>query len=88
MIARYKLTLFVTPDCSGKALAHLYTALEDLAYNDYELRMVDVIDHPDQAKAANVLGTPALVYHGPAGDVMLQRVSDLKAVRAALGIDL
>lgn len=63
MSPRYKLTLFVTPDSSGKALRHLYTALSELSYNDYELEIVDALKEPDKAQKANIIGTPALIYH-------------------------
>ncbi len=86
MQARYKLTLFVTPDSSGKALQWLYTALSELRYNDYELVIVDVLKDPEMAKQADVIGTPALVYHAPDGDVLIHSVSDSQAVRKALGI--
>lgn len=58
MSPRYKLTLFVTPDSSGKALRHLYTALSELSYNDYELEIVDALKEPDKAQKANIIGTP------------------------------
>jgi hypothetical protein len=85
--ARYKLTLFVTPDSSGKALAWLYKALSELRYNDYELAMIDVFQEPEKAKQAKIVGTPSLVYHAPGGDVLIQSVSDTDAVRKALGIE-
>lgn len=77
MTPRYKLTLFVTPDSSGKALAWLYKALSELQYNDYELSMIDVLQEPAKAKQANIVGTPALIYHSPGGDVLIQYVSDV-----------
>jgi KaiB domain len=86
MQARYKLTLYVTPDSSGKALAHLYSALEDLAYNDYELEIVDVLQEPDRAVKAKIIGTPALVYHSADGPILMNTVSDAALVRKMLGI--
>jgi hypothetical protein len=87
MAARYSLTLFVTPDSSGKALAHLYKALEDLRYNDYQLVIIDVLQEPDKAKQSDIIGTPALVFHAAGGDVLIHHVSDHESVRKALGID-
>lgn len=84
--ARYKLTLYVTPDSSGKALADLYRALSELAYNDYELDMVDVVEQPDKAKQAGIIGTPTLVYHAEEGDKVIMRVSDIALVRKTLGL--
>lgn len=86
MNPRYKLTLFVTPDSSGKALAHLYTALSELAYNDYELEIVDVLKEPGKAKKANIIGTPALIYHSESGPIVINKVSDPQLVRQTLGI--
>jgi len=82
----YKLTLYVTPDSSGKALAHLYTALQDLSYNDYELEIIDVLKHPSKALEANVIGTPALAYHSADGIILINTLSDVAAVRKKLGI--
>lgn len=86
MQPKYKLTLYVTPDSSGKALAHLYRALEDLAYNDYELEIVDVLDQPDRAVKAKVIGTPALVYDSTDGPKFFYSLSDVASVRQMLGI--
>ena len=86
MTARYKLTLFVTPDSSGKALQHLYTALSEPAYNDYELEIVDVLKEPGKAQKANIIGTPALIYHSENGPVVLNRISDPVLVRQTLGM--
>jgi circadian clock protein KaiB len=86
MLATYKLTLYVTPDSSGKALAHLYKALEDRAYNDYELEIVDVLQEPDKAVKAKVIGTPALVYHSANGPILMNTVSDVASIRKMLGL--
>lgn len=86
MQPQYKLTLYVTPDSSGKALAHLYRALEDLAYNDYQLEIVDVLEHPDRAQEAKVIGTPALVYHSAGGPILINSLSDIAQVRKLLGV--
>ncbi len=82
----YKLTLYVTPDSSGKALAHLYTALQDLAYNDYQLEIIHVLKEPDKAMKAKVIGTPALVYHSADGEILINSLSDVASVRKTLGI--
>ena len=87
MPPRFKLSLFVTPDSSGKALSHLYRALENLAYTDYELRIIDVLENPERAREAKIVGTPALVYHAPGGEVLIHKISDIDAVRNAMGIE-
>ena len=82
----YKLTLYVTPDNSGKALAHLYTALQDLAYNDYQLEIIDVLKEPDKAIKAKIIGTPALVFHAADRDIVINSLSDVASVRKTLGV--
>jgi len=82
----YKLKLYVTPDSSGKALAHLYTALQDLAYNDYQFEIIDVLQEPEKEVKAKVIGTPTLVYHAPDGPIMINTLSDAVLVRKTLGI--
>lgn len=86
MNPRYNLTLFVTPESSRKALQHLYAALSALAYNDYELEIVDALKEPGKAQKANIIGTPALIYHSESGPVVLDKVSDPKLIRRMLGI--
>ena len=83
---RYKLTLYVTPDTSGKALAHLYIALSKLSYTDYQLEMVDVLKDPDKARKAGIVDPPALVYHAAGGDYKLSTVHKPAAIRELLGI--
>lgn len=86
MAARYKLTLFVKPENSGKGLARLYTALENVAYTDYELRIIDVNEEPKKAKKANIFDTPTLIYHSPDGDVILDMLADVDGIRKVLGL--
>ena len=83
---KFKLTLYVTPDNSGKALVHLYQALCELPYNAYELEMIDVLQDPQTAKEAGVIGTPTLVYHATDGDKAINTLSDLTLIRRTLGI--
>ncbi|MBS1997818.1 MAG: hypothetical protein JSS86_15955, partial [Cyanobacteria bacterium SZAS LIN-2] len=64
----YKLTLYVTPDTSGKALSNLYKALSELAYTAYQLEMIDVVKEPERASEMGVVDTPLLVYHAADGD--------------------
>jgi hypothetical protein len=80
------LTLYVTPDSSGKALASLYKALSELAYNDYQLAIIDVLEQPDLATQAGIIGTPTLVYHAADGDKTVKTLSDAALIRRTLGI--
>ena len=84
---RYKLTLYITPDSSGKALAHLYVALKGLPYTDYELDMVDVLKHPEKARQAGIVDTPALVYHAADGNKVINNLNMPSPVRELLGIE-
>ncbi|MEW5859448.1 MAG: circadian clock KaiB family protein [Cyanobacteriota bacterium] len=83
---KFKLTLYVTPDNSGKALVHLYQALCELPYDAYQLEMIDVLQDPQKAKGAGVIGTPTLVYHATDGDKAINTLSDLTLIRRTLGI--
>jgi hypothetical protein len=65
---KFNLKLYITPDSSGTALAHLYTALSLLSYTDYQLEIVDVLKERERAAEAGIVVTPSLVYHAPAGD--------------------
>ena len=83
---RFKLSLFVTPDSSGRALEHLYKALSVLAYNDYQLEIVDVLKEPERAKQADIIGTPTLVYHAADGNKVVSTLSDAALIRRILEI--
>lgn len=83
---KYKLSLFITKETSGKALAQLYKALEVIPYTDYQLRMVDVGSEPERAKNSGVTETPLLIYHSPDGDKRTAKISNLYLVREFLGI--
>jgi hypothetical protein len=89
MQATYKLTLFVTPENSGTALADLYAALRGLQYSDYELEMVDVLAQPEKAQEHQVIQTPTLIYHGGglAGkDKVFTNLSDTYEIQFSLGL--
>lgn len=83
---KFKLTLYVTPDNSGKALVHLYQALCELPYTAYQLEMIDVLQNPQKARQAGVIGTPTLVYHATDGDTVINTLSDLTFIRHTVGI--
>lgn len=86
-MARFDLTLFVSPDSSGKALAQLYRALESLPYTDYKLVIVDVLQEPQAAQKAGVAAAPALLYRSQGGDVLITELADRDAVRRGLGLE-
>jgi KaiB domain len=89
MQATYRLTLFVTPENSGTALADLYAGLRRLKYNDYELDIVDVLAHPDKARKYQIEETPTLIYHGggPEGkDKVFTKLSDSYEIEYGLGL--
>lgn len=86
MPTRFRLTLYVTPDNSGKALADLYAALQVIAYTDYELEIVNALAEPKRAKQAKIEDTPKLIQHSPNGDKIIGELSNHKKLRNLLGI--
>lgn len=64
---RYRLKLYVTDHTlrSRQALAQLKQLCEDQFPNDYELEVVDVLDHPAEAAAQRILATPTVVRELP-----------------------
>lgn len=65
--AKYRLKLYVTDHTlrSRQALAQLRRLCEEQFPHDYELEVVDVLDHPDEAAAQRILATPTVVRELP-----------------------
>lgn len=64
----------------------MYKALSELAYNDYQLNMIDVLEEPDKGMTAGIIGTPTLIYHSADGDITIKSLSDCGLIRRTLGI--
>lgn len=83
---QFKLSLYLTPSNSGKALAYLYSALSVLPYTDYELELIDVALMPEKAIQMGIVLTPSLVYHSSQGDRIISAIEDSALIRKTLGI--
>lgn len=83
---KIKLSLYVTHANSGKSLAYLYKALEHHAYNDYELRIVDVDEDPTIAEVLGVKIFPTIQRHTTSGALFYTGdFADADAMREKLG---
>ncbi len=86
---KFKLTLFVKTDDSGKALSMLYRALEYHEYTDYELDIVDVLKEPIKAESFGIRQTPTLIHHTDDGDLIISKdLDDAKKIRELFGFKL
>jgi circadian clock protein KaiB len=64
------------------ALANLQRLCETEHFGDYELEVIDVLEHPEAAEAANILATPTLVKRAPTP--VRRIVGDLSQTQAVL----
>lgn len=64
---KYRLKLYVTDHTlrSRQALAQLRQLCEEQFPEQYELEVVDVLDHPEEAAARRILATPTVVRELP-----------------------
>lgn len=64
---RYGLTLFLTGSTprSLRAVANLRRFCDSELAGEYELEIVDLLEHPERAQPANVVVSPTLVRHTP-----------------------
>ena len=73
---------------SRAALDNLRRVCERRLAGHYDLQVIDVIEQPDAAEAANVVATPALLRRGPPPLVrVVGDLSDRLALLHALGLD-
>ena len=65
--AHYRLRLFVTGTTprSARAIQNIRTICEDNLKGHYELEVIDVYQHPEHAKAEQIVVTPTLVKRFP-----------------------
>lgn len=85
----YQLKLFVSGNTprSQQAFQHLHTICEEMLHGEYDIQVIDVLDHPDQAEQAGVLATPTAIKTCPG--VVARVVGDLSdkmRVLEALGL--
>ncbi|OHC63082.1 MAG: hypothetical protein A2045_04255 [Rhodocyclales bacterium GWA2_65_20] len=64
---KYRLKLYITDHTlrSRQALEQLRKLCEEQFPHEYELEVVDVLDHPDEALAQHILATPTVVRELP-----------------------
>lgn len=85
----YILKLFVSGSTprSERAIANLRRLCEDEFPECYELQVIDVIEHPEQAEAERVLATPTLIKQLP--PPLRRVIGDLSdRDKVFLGLDL
>jgi circadian clock protein KaiB len=87
--ARYRFKLYVTDHTlrSRQALAQLRKLCDEQFPQQYELEVVDVLEHPDEAAAQHIFATPTVVRERP---LPIRRVigdlSDMGKVLAGLAL--
>jgi circadian clock protein KaiB len=66
-VARYILRLFVTGKTprAELAIANLRKICEEELKGEYELEIIDVLEHPELAEEERILATPTLVKQLP-----------------------
>lgn len=66
-MAKYRLTLYVTGTSprSKIAIANLHQLCENELEGEYELEVVDVLEHPQRAEDEKILATPTLIKQLP-----------------------
>lgn len=90
-MTRYSLTLYVaglTPK-SERTINHVRRICQEAFGDQYDLRVVDVMEQPEQAEQHYILATPTLVREFPLPSRHI--IGDLSAtdkVREALDIDI
>ncbi len=65
LLTRYLLKLFVTGASSrtSTAIANLNRICEQELGGDYQLEIIDVLEHPEQAEDEKILATPTLIVN-------------------------
>ena len=81
---KYRLKLYVTDHTlrSRQALAQLRRLCDEQFPDQYELEVVDVLDHPDEAAAHRILATPTVVRELP--HTIRRIIGDLSDVEKVL----
>jgi circadian clock protein KaiB len=67
ILARFKLKLYITGASprAATAIANLRRICEDELRGEYELEIIDVLEHPEAAENDRILATPTLVKNLP-----------------------
>lgn len=66
-VTKLKVKLFVAGNSvrSDKALKNLRDTLSELASEDFELSVIDILEHPNLAEDDFILATPTLIKFDP-----------------------
>ena len=66
-MAKIRLKLFVTGKTprSERAITNLLSIIDDQFKGQYELSVIDVLEHPETAEEEKILATPALIKELP-----------------------
>lgn len=86
---RYQFHLYVVRDMANtiRALDALRRMCEELLPGQYELNVIDVLEHPHLAEEARIIATPTLVKERPLPACRLVGdLSERERVLAALGL--
>jgi circadian clock protein KaiB len=67
LAGRYLLSLFVTGGTpkSLRAIRNIRALCEERLHGCYELKVIDIYQHPEQMKSEQIVVTPTLVKKGP-----------------------
>jgi circadian clock protein KaiB len=87
---RLRLELFVIGHSqrSQTAVANLRRILDESMPGEFDLQIIDVLEHPQAAEESNIVATPTLIKRSPAPvSRLLGDLSASGAVRRGLGID-
>lgn len=85
---RYKLRLYVTGRTlqSQRAIDNLYAICQSDLAGQYELEVIDLLEHPQLAENEKILATPTLVRHLP--EPVRKIIGDLSdRQKVLLGLD-
>lgn len=85
----YKLRLYISgqTSLSQRAIANLRRICESELRGDYELEMIDVLEHPVPAESEQLIATPTLVKQLP--EPMRKIIGDLSdREKVLIGLDL
>jgi circadian clock protein KaiB len=83
-VSEIKLELYIVGQSrhSEAAVTNLRRLCEDKRVGDCQLEIIDVLEHPDAAEAANIVATPTLIKRAPAP--VRRIVGDLSVAEAVL----
>lgn len=88
-MGKYVLKLYITGHTpqSGRAISNLRRICETELKNQYDMRIIDVLEHPHLAENERIIATPTLIKNLP--PPLRRIIGDLSDTdRVLLGLDL